>query len=395
VASCSSGWVGSPTIVNQPPRHRVACVVDNFGYGPACGLLDSIESAAGSYDWHFFSTGQALSLLARCMPRAALTDLNPRDRGAWTRLLASLAPEPEPIVVVSYPALVAFLLRHGRMVVHIDQLAWMWEADEGLPELSSAARAALTQVVQWYFGASPIHGYCGTEVRPILPLPIAEIPGGEPDPSRVLLAFGGMAVAGVSSGSDSYALWITDQVLKALHQTLNDARIVVVGGSPTFIAAARTRYPGVTFSAGLARREYLALLAASGHQVLTPGLASIYEADALALAPLFLPGLHKSMLLQSADLVARGYRRTSEWGWQRSLVAAIRHEPEGQTLVELARQVQASLLDPSAASALVERVSDYLLEETGPPLNLNVPKGLPTSQEAVELRLSLSSMVAG
>jgi hypothetical protein len=381
--------------MDQPPRRRVACIVDNFGYGPACGLLDSIESAAGSYDWHFFSTGQALSLLARCMPRASLTDLNPRDRGAWTHLLAYLASEPEPIVVVSYPALVAFLLRHGRMVVHIDQLSWMWEADEGLPDLSSMARAGLTQVIQWYFGASPVHGYCGTEVRPILPLCIAEIPCGEPDPSRVLLAFGGMAVAGVSDGSDPYALWITDQVLKALDQTLNDARIVVVGGSPTFIASARSRYPGVTFLAGLARRQYLALLAASGHQILTPGLASIYEADALRLAPLFLPGSHKSMLLQSADLVERGYARTGEWGWQRSLVAAIRHEPEEQMCVELARQMQASLLDPSAASALVERISDYLLEATGPPLNLNVPEGLPRSQEAVELTLSLPSIVAG
>ena len=262
------------------------------------------------------------------MPRASLTDLNPRDPGVWTRLLASLA-EPEPIVVVSYPALVAFLLRHGRMVVHIDQLAWMWKAEEGLPDVSSRTGAALTQVVQWYFGSSPIHGSCGTEVRPILPLRIAEIPCGEPDPSRVLLVFGGMAVA------------------------------------------------------------------ASGHQMLTPGLASIYEADALGLAPLFLPGLHKSMLLQSADLVERGYERTSEWGWQGSLVAALRDEPEKQMLVELARQVQASLLDPSAASSLVERIAAYLLEETGPPLNLNVPKGLATSQEVVELRLSLSSRVAG
>src|SRR5439155_674082 len=239
------------------------------------------------------------SLLARCMPRASLTDMNPRDRGAWAHLLASLPPEPEPIVVVSYPALVAFLLSHGRMVLHVDQLAWMW-ADEGLPELNSTARAGLTQVIQWYFGESGIHSYGGTEVRPILPLGIDGIPCGDPDPSRVLLAFGGMAVAGVSDWSDSYALWITHQVLKAMDQTLKDARIVVVGGSPTFIATARSRYPGVTFSAGLARREYLALVGASGHQILTPGLASIYEADALQLAPLFLPGTNKSMLLQSA-----------------------------------------------------------------------------------------------
>jgi hypothetical protein len=280
------------------------------------------------------------------------------------------------------------------MVLHIDQLAWMWEANEGLPELSSTAEAGLTQVIQWYFGASPIHRYCGTEVRPILPLGIAEIPCGDPDPSRVLLAFGGMAVAGVSDGSDPYALWITHQALRALDQTLKDARIVVVGGSPTFIAAARSRYPGVTFLAGLARREYLTLLAASGHQILTPGLASIYEADALQLAPLFLPGSHKSMLLQSADLLERGYERTSEWEWQRSLVAAIRHEPEEQMLLELARQIEASLLDPSAASALVERISDYLVEETGPLLNLNVPKALPTSQKTVELMLSRSSPAA-
>jgi hypothetical protein len=203
-----------------------------------------------------------------------------------------------------------------------------------------------------------------------------------------------MAVAGVSDGSDPYALWITHQALRALDQTLKDARIVVVGGSPTFIAAARSRYPGVTFLAGLARREYLTLLAASGHQILTPGLASIYEADALQLAPLFLPGSHKSMLLQSADLLERGYERTGEWEWQRSLVAAIRHEPEEQMLLELARQIQASLLDPSAASALVERISDYLVEETGPLLNLAVPKALPTSQKTVELMLNSSSPAA-
>jgi len=76
-------------------------------------------------------------------------------------------------------------------------------------------------------------------------------------------------------------------------------------------------------------------------------------------------------------------------------VAAIRHEPEGQMLVELAREIQASLVDPSVASALVERVSDYLLEETGPPLNLSVPRELPTSQRTVERILSLSSIVTG
>jgi len=270
----------------------------------------------------------------------------------------------------------------------------MW-ADEGLPELNSTARAGLTQVIQWYFGESGIHSYGGTEVRPILPLGIDGIPCGDPDPSRVLLAFGGMAVAGVSDWSDSYALWITHQVLKAMDQTLKDARIVVVSGSPTFIATARSRYPGVTFSAGLARREYLALVGASGHQILTPGLASIYEADALQLAPLFLPGTNKSKLLQSAALFEGGYKGTSEWGWQRSLLAAIRHEPEEQALLdEVARQIKASLVDPDAASGLVERISEYLVEERGSPLNLNVPKALPTSQKTVELVLGISSPAA-
>ena len=374
--------------MNQAPRRRLACIVDNFGYGPACGLLDSIQSAAGSYDWQFFSTGQALSLLARCMPRAFLTDMNPRDRGAWTHLLASLPPESDPILVVSYPALAAFLLKHGHTVLHIDQLAWMWAA-EGVSELNSSTQAGLTQVIQWYFGESSIHSDRGTEVRPILPLGITEISCRDPDPSRVLLAFGGMAVAGVSDSSDSYALWITRQVLKALDQTLKGARIVVVGGSPTFIAAARSRFPGVTFLAGLARREYLTLVGASGHQILTPGLASIYEADALQLAPLFLPGTNKSMLLQGAALFERGYEGTSEWEWQRSLLAAIRHEPEEQSLLdEVARRIQVSLVDPRAASGLVERISDYLVEERGAPLNLSVPEMLPTSQKTVELVLS-------
>jgi hypothetical protein len=371
----------------------LACIVNNFGYGSACGLLDSIQSVANSYDWHFFSTGQALSLLARCMPRASLTDMNPWDRGAWSHLLASLPPEAEPIVVVSFPALVAFLLSHDRIVLHIDQLAWMW-ADEGVSELNSTADARLTQVIQWYFGESPTHSYRGTEVRPILPLGIAEIPFGDRDPSRVLLAFGGMGVAGVSDWSDSYALWITNQVLKAMDQTLNDARIVVVGGSPTFIDAARNRYPAVTFLAGLPRRDYVALVGVSGHQILTPGLASIYEADALRLAPLFLPGTNKSMLLQSAALCERGYEGTSEWGWQRSLLAAIRHQPDERIIPELARQIKASLADPYAASSFVERISEYLANEMGPPLNLNVPKVLPTSQEAVELVLSASTNAA-
>ena len=139
------------------------------------------------------------------------------------------------------------------------------------------------------------------------------------------------------------------------------------------------------------RRLLVALVGASGHQILTPGLASIYEADALHLAPLFLTGSNKSMLCQSADLFERGYEGTSEWGWQRSLLAAVRHEPEEQILLELARQIEGSLVDPHAASALVERISEYLVEETGPPLNLNVPKVLPTSQKTVELVLTAST----
>ena len=100
------------------------------------------------------------------------------------------------------------------------------------------------------------------------------------------------------------------------------------------------------------------------------------------------------MLLQSADLFECGYERTSEWGWQRSLLAELRHEPEELILLELDRQIKASLVDPYAASALVERISEYLVEETGPPLNLNVPKVLPTSQKTVELVLSTSTNAA-
>ena len=97
------------------------------------------------------------------------------------------------------------------------------------------------------------------------------------------------------------------------------------------------------------------------------------------------------MLLQSADLLERGYEGTIEWGWQRSLLAAIRHEPDDRIIPELARQIAASLADPYAASSFVERISEYLVNEMGPPLNLNVPKVLPTSQEAVELVLSAST----
>ena len=62
-----------------------------------------------------------------------------------------------------------------------------------------------------------------------------------------------------------------------------------------------------------------------------------------------------------------------------------------EVLLELARQIEASLLDPAAASDLVERISDYLVEGTGPLLNLNVPKALPTSQKTVELVLTAST----
>jgi hypothetical protein len=94
------------------------------------------------------------------------------------------------------------------------------------------------------------------------------------------------------------------------------------------------------------------------------------------------------MLLQSAALCERGYEGTSEWGWQYSLLAAIRREPDDRIIPKLARQIKASLADPYVASSLVERISEYLAKEMGRPLNLNVRKELPTAQEAVELVLS-------
>jgi len=85
---------------------------------------------------------------ARLSPRSQSACLR-RPSRAWTRgietrgracLLAYL-PNPCRASSVSYPALATFLLAHGRRVIHIDQLNWMWQSDERLPENLSPTQA--------------------------------------------------------------------------------------------------------------------------------------------------------------------------------------------------------------------------------------------------------------
>ncbi|MGO7733124.1 hypothetical protein ELG72_37180 [Rhizobium leguminosarum] len=360
--------------------------IHDFGYGPACGFLDATASFSDEFNWHVLASGNAARYLARARPEAEIIPFNGYDPENWKRL-SSLIPQGSPLLSLSNPGFASYAAGQGFRVALIDQLDWMWSAnpvDIDLVEL---------HLIQHYFGASSNkqRPAKALEVRPIV-TPALPQRNGSKVLDMIVIGLGGMAIAGNPEAGDAYARWLLRQVSNALDQT--GFSIVIVGGSPNLVSIVRSAgLNGATVVNGMSRLEYLSLLNRSSFQILTPGLASIYESEALGLSPLFLPGVNKSMLLQLQSLVNAGYPQAVSWPWMKEVRSALQSLPAGDALALITGKIKSSMADEDNSGRILQAaILDYVEGETRHRIPVDIDKGMP--EASVLLRQALSRMVS-
>lgn len=347
--------------------------VHDFGFGPACGFLDITERFAGRYRWHVLTAGNAAAFIAKERPTVKIIPFNGFNRENWPAF-PSLVPSNAPVLTLSHPNFAAFAATHGYRVLLVDQLDWMWETNpDGIDKVA-------LHLVQHYFGrSSGKPSPEGTvEIRPIVSSS-ARPPLGRADLSGTVVGLGGMAIAGNPFGGDDYARWLLPLVLSSLRDVADAFPIRVIGGSPNLPAIVEalgdTRVSAVV---GLGRHDYLGLLRGSAFQILTPGLASIYEAAAAGLSPLFQPGVNKSMLLQLDSLLDTGYPFAAAWPWFRSIRPHLKSLSPADALHLISSRIAASMRnEDDSGDILRSAIGRYARRDVTRPPAITFPASLP------------------
>jgi hypothetical protein len=369
--------------------------VHDFGFGPACGFLDITEKFAHRYRWHVLAAGNAAAFIQKERPGIDLIPFNGFDRSIWPRL-SNFVPADAPLVTFSNPGFAAYAARQGYTVHLVDQLDWMWPAyPEGIEQVD-------LHLVQYYFGREngKQRAPGAVEIRPIV-TPSALSSANRHDIVGTVIGLGGMAIAGDPTAGDSHARWLLSQILSALQDSPEAFPLCVVGGSPNLAAIVNALGDSRVYAAGgVGRRNYMELLRGSRFQILTPGLASIYEAAALGVSPLFQPGVNKSMLLQLESLVETGYPFAVTWPWFKDTRDRLTTLAPPDALDLITRSIALSMRGEDEAGELLRAgVKDYVSSPDERPVPIKVPKHLPEGgfllEEAIQRNLEKKSKKFG
>lgn len=358
----------------------MCALVRDFGFGPATGFLDITEHCRDEFDWIVLSSGNALGLLRKEIPGARFVEFDGYDENRWSDL-EDLLPKGSPVLAFSNPTFAAWAGRRYPTVL-VDQLHWMWtEQVEGLSHLE-------LHLVQAYFGlgSGPPLPPSAELVAPIVSSAFTEHRDGPADP-RILIGFGGMAIAGDRQAADEYAAWMV-RILASLARDRSET-LCAVGGSETL---ARIRSDlgladVLDCLVALPRREYAALLGSARSAILTPGLASIYEASALRRGVCFQPGFNKSMILQLHDLTEVGCEHAITWPLERADIDSMRRSPQNVALRQVKTLVSDAIRDPSFERHVMQRLNDYLDDPNPRPVHL------PVAPSAVDARNRLADVL--
>jgi hypothetical protein len=347
--------------------------IHDFGFGPACGFLDITERFEGRYRWHVLAVGNAAAFIRKERPGIDLIPFNGFNRASWPQF-RDLVPRDAPVLTFSNPGFAAHAAQEGYRVYFVDQLDWMWPAyPDGIAEVE-------LHLIQHYFGrgSGKPQAPAAIEIRPIV-TPSALTGDSRHDGIGTVIGLGGMAIAGDPLAGDSHARWLLSQVLTAVKDRPEAFPICVVGGSPNLAAIVNALGDSRVFAAGgVGRHKYMELLRNSRFQILTPGLASIYEAAAIGVSPLFQPGVNKSMLLQLESLAETGYPFVMGWPWFAQVRDRLTSLPPADALDLITRSIASSMRGEDDAGALLRMaVEDYVSSTGEKPVPIDIPKHLP------------------
>ncbi len=354
--------------------------VPDFGFGPACGFLDGTEPFAGSFEWNVLTSGNAAKFIKSERPECQILPFDGFHAENWP-LLPDLVPPESIVLSISNPPFAAHAALLGHHTGLLDQLDWMWEA---LPEGIDALSFHLSQT---YFGvrSRTAPGPSQIEVAPVVS---SYFQGQRPrNRSGTLTSFGGMAIAGVPDATDDYAHWLLSCAVPLL-DSADAYPAYVVGGSPNLerlVSGYGDR--DVKCMIGLGRHAYAELLRTAQHQILSPGLASIFEAEVAGASPLFSPGSNKSMVLQLEALHETGYKHVSTWPWHATIVNQISTMPQVEALEVVSKRIEASMADPSGRSHFETDLESYLGRDHDCIVETAWDRSLPTVGGVLERQL--------
>jgi hypothetical protein len=354
--------------------------VHDFGFGPACGFLDITERFEGRYRWHVLAVGNAATYIRKERPGIDLIPFNGFNRASWPQI-RDLVPHDAPVLTFSNPGFAAQVAQEGYRVYLVDQLDWMWRAyPEGIDQVE-------LHLVQYYFGrgSGKPRARGAIEIRPIV-TPSVLADNSPRDGIGTVIGLGGMAIAGDPLAGDGHARWLLSQVMAAVKDTPEAFPICVVGGSPNLAAIVNALGDSRVFAAGgVGRHKYMELLRNSRFQILTPGLASIYEAAAIGVSPLFQPGVNKSMLLQLESLAETGYPFAVGWPWFPRVRDRLTSLPPADALELITNSIASSMRGEDDAGALLRAAVENYVSSTGEkPVPIYIPKDLPDGAHLLE-----------
>jgi hypothetical protein len=390
-AAYDTGIVANPVArAHRSAPPRLYAEVTDFGYGPAHALITALKGWDDAPATTIFSSGNAAKLLRRALPSTELVELDCSRPAAWHAFVRHV-PAASPVLTLS-PSFARFASGSGYRVGLVDQLDWMWH------QHANTTSQFVFHIIQAYFGMDlGRQARHGELVSPIVD-PCFTSRGSRAEVTNsALLGFGGMSMMGRTNAADGYFHWILDSALPILLDEGGCETVVIVGGREDLRSLAPARWRRdrrLSFITAVPPDDYAQLLCCSRHQLLTPGLATIYECAALGIAPLLGPGLNKSMLLQLDDLARLGYRHIVRWPFHDELCHQVRRLPQPEALPRISnavgRAVAASAVNSGWVSALIR---EYVTE---PPARvpLTLPNhDCPDARDAI--RAALSDLVAG
>lgn len=357
--------------------------VHDFGFGPACGFLDITEPFATAYRWHVLAAGNAAAYIRQERPGIDVIPFDGFNRDNWPKL-HTIVPPDAPLVSLSHPGFAAYAAQHGYNVCLVDQLDWMWDANPaGIDEV-------YLHLVQYYFGKSSAKARAenAIEIRPIV-TPLVPVRQRAKGAFGTVVGLGGMAIAGNPAGGDAYAKWVLPHILSALEDTPEAFPVCVVGGSPNLPSIVGALGDDrVSPYVGVTRSVYMRMLQGSSFQILTPGLASIYEAAVVGFSPFFQPGVNKSMLLQVHSLSATGYPFTMLWPWFEAVQPELKSLAAADALAMIKNHIATSIGGEDNSGEILETaIRSYVLHRDHKPLPIYLPAALPDGSMLLEQAL--------
>lgn len=369
------------TRFESPP---VYLEVPDFGYGPASAMLAMLDPIADRHQWHVVSTGRAARFVGRQLPHVKLHDVDTFTADRWDDFL-SIAPPGAAVLSVTNPHFAGWAAAHGYRVGIVDTLDWMWARRPYGVDL------ARFHLVQSYFGMVPGHIGCEA-IKPIIDTAVWSPAGrsAQAAPGTALVGFGGMTMPTQAEQTARYVQWFAAAALPALVEHGGCTEVTVVGGRADLadlLPPWWRRDRRVTVVPGTDRRTYAKLVQSTEHQVLAPGLGSIYECAAARLAPLFQPGFSMSMILQTRALRQAGYPHLATWGNISGISADLAGVSELTGLRRASEIIDRTVNDDPTGSAMADAVTDYLDRDPHQVLTLPAQPHLPDGRRLLADRL--------